>query len=95
MRPLTGRQSGHRQAVLHRDGNVALGDAQLWQATPNKRSDLLFLKPAVRNGRTNMMVVTDRRRYAFDLMARDDAACRAAGEIFRCWNTIRRIGSTA
>jgi type IV secretion system protein VirB9 len=57
--------------------NVALGDAGLWQATPNKRADLLFLKPAVRNGRTNMMVVTDRRRYAFDLMARDDAACRA------------------
>jgi type IV secretion system protein VirB9 len=57
--------------------NVALGDAQVWQATPNKRSDLLFLKPNVRSGRTNMMVVTDRRRYAFDLMARDDAACHA------------------
>ncbi len=54
--------------------NVALGDAQLWQVTPNKRSDLLFLKPTVRNGRTNMMVVTDRRRYAFDLTARDDGS---------------------
>jgi type IV secretion system protein VirB9 len=57
--------------------NVALGDAALWQATPNKRANLLFLKPATRNGRTNMMVVTDRRRYAFELVARDDAACRA------------------
>lgn len=57
--------------------NVAIGDAQLWQVTPNKRSDLLFLKPTVRNGRTNMMVVTDRRRYAFDLVARDDGSCRA------------------
>ena len=57
--------------------NVALGDAALWQATPNKRADLLFLKPAVRHGRTNMMVVTDRRRYAFDLNAEDEAACRA------------------
>lgn len=57
--------------------NVALGDAGLWEATPNKRADLLFLKPAVRHGRTNMMVVTDRRRYAFDLNAEDDAACRA------------------
>ena len=56
--------------------NVALGDAALWQATPNKRADLLFLKPATHNGRTNMMVVTDRRRYAFDLIARDDADCR-------------------
>ncbi len=26
--------------------NVALGDAALWRATPNKRADLLFLKPA-------------------------------------------------
>ena len=57
--------------------NVALGDAGLWEVTPNKRADLLFLKPAVRHGRTNMMVVTDRRRYAFDLTADDDAACRA------------------
>ncbi|MGC1302142.1 MAG: TrbG/VirB9 family P-type conjugative transfer protein [Caulobacteraceae bacterium] len=57
--------------------NVALGDAKLWDAVPNKRSDLLFLKPAVHSGRTNMMVVTDRRRYAFDLIARDDAGCRA------------------
>jgi len=56
--------------------NVALGDAALWEATPNKRADLLFLKPAVRHGRTNMMVVTDRRRYAFDLTAEADAACR-------------------
>jgi type IV secretion system protein VirB9 len=58
--------------------NVALGDAGLWQAVPNKRADLLFLKPATPRGRTNMMVVTDRRRYAFDLAARDDAACRGA-----------------
>jgi len=57
--------------------NVALGDAALWEATPNKRADLLFLKPAARHGRTNMMVVTDRRPYAFDLTAEDDAACRA------------------
>lgn len=57
--------------------NIALGDAKLWQATPNKRSDLLFLKPAVWAGPTNMMVVTDRRRYAFELSAREDAACRA------------------
>jgi type IV secretion system protein VirB9 len=57
--------------------NVALGDAGVWEATPNKRADLLFLKPAVGHGRTNMMVVTDRRRYAFDLTAADEAACRA------------------
>jgi type IV secretion system protein VirB9 len=56
--------------------NIALGDAGLWQAVPNKQGNLLFLKPAVHSGRTNMMVVTDRRRYPFDLIARDDVACR-------------------
>ena len=64
-------------AADERIENVALGDAGIWQAIPNKRSDLLFLKPSVHNGRTNMMVVTDRRRYAFDLVARDNGACRA------------------
>ena len=73
---------GFQLTVAFQDGerieNIALGDAKLWQATPNKRSDLLFLKPAVHGGPTNMMVVTDRRRYAFELSARDDdAACRA------------------
>jgi type IV secretion system protein VirB9 len=57
--------------------NIALGNAALWQVVPNKRSDLLFLKPIQHIARTNMTVVTDRRRYAFDLLARDDADCRA------------------
>ena len=65
---------GFQLTVVFQDGerieNIALGDAKLWQATPNKRSDLLFLKPAVRSGLTNMMVVTDRRRYAFELSSR-------------------------
>ncbi|HSZ51564.1 MAG TPA: TrbG/VirB9 family P-type conjugative transfer protein [Caulobacteraceae bacterium] len=72
---------GFQLTVVFQDGerieNIALGDAKLWQATPNKRSDLLFLKPAVSGGLTNMMVVTDRRRYAFELSARDETACRA------------------
>jgi type IV secretion system protein VirB9 len=72
-----GFQSTVAFAPGERIENVALGDATLWQAVPNKRADLLFLKPAVKSGRTNMTVVTDRRRYAFDLVARDDAACRA------------------
>ena len=72
-----GFQSTVAFAPGERIENVAIGDADLWQATPNKRADLLFLKPAVRDGRTNMMVVTDRRRYAFDLTARNDSACRA------------------
>jgi len=57
--------------------NIALGNADLWQAVPNKRADLLFLKPVVHAGHTNMTVVTDQRRYDFELIVRDDAACHA------------------
>lgn len=47
--------------------NVSIGDAQVWQVTPNKRARNLFLKPLTRDAATNMTVVTDRRRYAFAL----------------------------
>ncbi len=73
----TGFQSTLAFAPGEQIENIALGNAALWQAVPNKRSDLLFLKPIVHNGRTNMTVVTDHHRYAFDLVARDDASCRA------------------
>ena len=47
--------------------NVSIGDALAWQVTPNKRAKMLFLKPLLRNGSTNMTVVTSLRRYAFSL----------------------------
>lgn len=47
--------------------NVAVGDSSAWQVTPNKRANLLFLKPLVGKARTNMTVVTDQRVYLFDL----------------------------
>lgn len=47
--------------------NVAVGDSAGWQVTPNRRADLLFLKPLLPDSRTNMTVVTDRRTYLFDL----------------------------
>lgn len=47
--------------------NVSIGDALGWQITPNKRATLLFLKPVDRAPATNMTVVTDRRRYVFEL----------------------------
>jgi type IV secretion system protein VirB9 len=49
--------------------NVAVGDAESWQITPNKRADLLFVKPLQANARTNMTVVTDKHTYFFDLVA--------------------------
>lgn len=47
--------------------NVAIGDALGWQVTPNRKANLLFLKPMQRMGATNMTVVTNLRRYLFRL----------------------------
>ena len=49
--------------------NVAIGDSQTWQVTPNKRANLLFVKPLEERASTNMTVVTDRHTYLFDLIA--------------------------
>ena len=49
--------------------NIAIGDSTSWQVTPNKRANILFVKPLAAKARTNMTVITDRRTYYFDLVA--------------------------
>ena len=49
--------------------NVAIGDSTLWQVTPNKRVNMLFVKPLRARARTNLTVVTDQHSYFFDLVA--------------------------
>jgi type IV secretion system protein VirB9 len=49
--------------------NVAIGDSTAWQVTPNRRANLLFIKPLADRAATNMTVVTDRHTYLFDLVA--------------------------
>ena len=49
--------------------NVAIGDSNAWQVTPNKRANLLFVKPLSPQGATNMTVITSKRTYLFDLVA--------------------------
>ncbi len=49
--------------------NVAVGDSDKWQITPNKRANLLFARPLDPAAVTNMTVVTDKRTYLFDLVA--------------------------
>lgn len=49
--------------------NVAIGDSNAWQVTPNKRANLLFVKPLSQTAKTNMTVVTNRHTYLFDLVA--------------------------
>lgn len=53
--------------------NVAVGDSAAWQVTPNKRGNLVFVKPAKPGARSNMTVVTDQRTYLFDLVANGTA----------------------
>ncbi|GGZ23970.1 TrbG/VirB9 family P-type conjugative transfer protein [Asticcacaulis endophyticus] len=60
--------------------NIAIGDAAQWQATPNKRGNIMFIKPFIRSAHTNMTVVTDKRNYSFELNARDTLACKR-GEV--------------
>jgi type IV secretion system protein VirB9 len=53
--------------------NVAVGDATGWQITPNRAANLLFVKPMGQVPTTNMTVVTNYRRYAFELNVRPHA----------------------
>ena len=53
--------------------NVAIGDSLGWQVTPNRKANLLFLKPMANRPDTNMTVVTDRHTYLFDLVASNSA----------------------
>ncbi|MBL8549038.1 MAG: TrbG/VirB9 family P-type conjugative transfer protein [Hyphomonadaceae bacterium] len=51
--------------------NVAIGDSVGWQVTPNRAATLLFLKPLAAGAATNMTVITNQRRYAFELSSRE------------------------
>lgn len=53
-------------AADERIENVSIGDSLGWQVTPNRRANVLFLKP-IDGTATNMTVLTDTRRYVFDL----------------------------
>lgn len=69
---LTG-QIGYQMVIEFGDGerieNISIGDSQAWQVTPNRKADLLFLKPIDLLASTNMTVVTNLRRYNFELVS--------------------------
>jgi type IV secretion system protein VirB9 len=66
-----GLQPGYALAVEfaadERIENVAIGESNGWQVTPNKRADHLFIKPVEGAVETNLIVLTDARRYSFIL----------------------------
>lgn len=45
---------------------VSIGDSLSWQVTPNRRANVLFIKP-ISHSTTNLTVLTGLRRYAFEL----------------------------
>ena len=53
--------------------NVAIGDSGSWQVTPNKRANILFVKPLAPRAATNLTVITSKRTYLFDLVANPNA----------------------
>ena len=74
-------QPGYQMVVEFGPGerieNISIGDAQAWQATPNRKADLLFLKPIDMVPSTNMTVVTNLRRYNFELLTAQSTTRRA------------------
>ncbi len=79
-------QLGYQMVVefgaAERIENISIGDSLSWQVTPNKKADLLFLKPIDRKPSTNMTVVTNLRRYNFELIAREATAGTRRGQTY-------------
>lgn len=44
---------------------LALGDSLAWKVEPNRKGDIIFVKPVDRNAQSNLNVVTDKRIYSF------------------------------
>ncbi len=62
--------------------NVSIGDSLGWQVTPNRRANLLFIKPIEKSSATNMTVVTNLRAYNFDLRVHRPTKLPDTGAIF-------------
>ena len=50
--------------------SIAVGDSLTWQVTPNKRGNILIVKPVDEGDPTNMTVMTTERYYTFELTAK-------------------------
>jgi type IV secretion system protein VirB9 len=56
--------------------SIGLGDSSLWQVMPNKRGNLIFVKPTAVKAFSNMTIVTDKRSYNFELRSAPEADCQ-------------------
>ena len=48
---------------------ISMGDSYSWKITP--LGNRLFIKPMEKNIRTNMTILTNKRTYQFDIVARE------------------------
>lgn len=62
--------------------NVAIGDSAAWQVTPNRRGDVLIIKPISAAPATNMTVVTSLRHYIFELTAKNASEAKPGEMVF-------------
>lgn len=62
--------------------NVGIGDSSKWQVIPNKRGDLLFVKPLSQDAYSNMTVVTDKRVYNFELRTDAPSDCSGGNVVY-------------
>lgn len=46
---------------------LALGDSIAWKVEPNRRGNIIFVKPVEKDAQSNLNVVTDKRIYSFIL----------------------------
>ena len=44
---------------------LALGDSLAWKVEPNRKGDIIFVKPVDKNAHSNLNVVTSKRVYSF------------------------------
>lgn len=44
---------------------LALGDSLAWKVEPNRKGDIIFVKPVDKNAQSNLNVVTNKRIYVF------------------------------
>lgn len=61
--------------------SVAVGDSLTWQVTPNKRGNVLVIKPVDEGDPTNMTVITTGQFYTFELISKARSAQTPASEI--------------
>lgn len=65
----TGFQSHIEFAKGEEIETISMGDSYAWKITP--LGNRLFIKPLERNIRTNMTILTNRRTYQFDIVAKE------------------------